>query len=329
MTLTRVFAIALLVLLASPATAIETSAKNVQTFVDRMVEEHGFDRAELLETLSRAERKDKILEAISRPAEGTLSWGEYRRIFLTEERIEAGVAFWQQHESELERISRSSGVPIEIIVGIIGVETYYGRITGSYRVLDALTTLAFYYPRRSAFFTRELEQFLLLVRSEALDATEPTGSYAGAMGRPQFMPSSYMAYAVDSTGDGKRDIWNNWSDVAGSIANYFLEHQWQPGDQVVAEATLSEDFEGPIAKPALKPSTTVAKLRERGVSFDTDLEDDDPGRLIELEGEGGAEHWVAFHNFFVITRYNRSVMYALAVHQLGLEVAHEVARNAG
>ena len=329
MTLTRVFSIALLVLLASPATAIETSAKNVQAFVDRMVEEHGFDRAELLETLGRAERKDKILEAISRPAEGTLSWGEYRRIFLTEERIEAGVAFWQEHESELERIAGSSGVPIEIIVGIIGVETYYGRITGSYRVLDALTTLAFHYPRRSAFFTRELEQFLLLVRSEALDATEPTGSYAGAMGRPQFMPSSYMAYAVDSTGDGKRDIWNNWSDVAGSIANYFLKHQWRPGDQVAAQATLGEDFEGPIARPALKPSTTVAKLRERGVSFDTDLEDDDPGRLIELEGDGGAEHWVGFHNFFVITRYNRSVMYALAVHQLGLEIAAEVANNAG
>jgi len=329
MTLTRVFAIALLVLLASPATAIETSAKNVQAFVDRMVEEHGFDRAELLETLSRAERKDKILEAISRPAEGTLSWGEYRKIFLTEERIEAGVAFWQQHESELKRIADSSGVPIEIIVGIIGVETYYGRITGNYRVLDALTTLAFYYPRRSAFFTRELEQFLLLVRSEALDATEPTGSYAGAMGRPQFMPSSYRAYAVDSTGDGKRDIWNNWSDVAGSIANYFLKHQWRPGDQVAAAATLTDGFEGPIAKPALKPSSTVAKLRARGVRFDTALEDDDPSRLFELEGENGAEHWVGFHNFFVITRYNRSVMYALAVHQLGLEIADEVAENAG
>jgi len=329
MTLTRVFSIALLVLLASPAKAIDTTASNVQAFVDRMVEEHGFDRTELLETLGRAERKDKILEAISRPAEGTLSWGEYRKIFLTEERIEAGAAFWRQHESELERIADSSGVPIEIIVGIIGVETYYGRITGSYRVLDALTTLAFYYPRRSAFFTRELEQFLLLVRSESLDATEPTGSYAGAMGRPQFMPSSYRAYAVDSTGDGKRDIWNNWSDVAGSIANYFLEHQWRPGDQVAAEATLSKDFEGPIPKPALKPSTTVAKLRERGVSFSTDLGDDDPGRLMELEGDRGAEHWVGFHNFFVITRYNRSVMYALAVHQLGLEVADEVARNAG
>ncbi|MEM8814972.1 MAG: lytic murein transglycosylase B [Pseudomonadota bacterium] len=327
MTVIRVLCTALLVLLASPSLAIDTSADNVQAFVDRMVSEHGFDRASLIATLGRAERKDKILEAISRPAEGTLSWGEYRGIFLTEERIEAGAAFWREQEDELTRIAEATGVPMEILVGIIGVETYFGRITGSYRVLDALATLAFHYPRRSAFFTRELEQFLLLVRSEELDATEPTGSYAGAMGRPQFMPSSYRAYAVDSTGDGKRDIWNDWEDVAGSIANYFLAHQWRPGDDVAARASLSEQFQGPVPKAALKPSSTVAELKQSGVEFTTGLEGDDATRLIELDGESGPEHWVGFHNFFVITRYNRSVMYALAVHQLGQDIADEVARG--
>ena len=214
------------------------------------------------------------------------------------------------------------------MVGIIGVETYFGRITGGHRVLDALATLAFHYPPRSKFFTGELEQFLLLVREENMPATDAFGSYAGAMGRPQFMPSSYRAYAIDSTGDGKRDIWNNWKDVAGSIANYFNAHGWTTGEEVVARATIGSRWSGPIPKNILKAEETVASLSEKGVMFTTSLPDESEGQLLTLQGADGFEHWVGFHNFFVITRYNHSVMYGLAVHQLGQEIALEVQASA-
>jgi membrane-bound lytic murein transglycosylase B len=333
MNLLRALGTALILFLTGPmvvatAMAMDTSADDVQSFIDRMVEEHGFERDALTATLASAERKQSILDAISRPAEKTLTWGEYRDIFMTKERIEAGAEFLRTHEKALNEIASETGVPIEILVGIIGVETYFGRITGNYRVLDALATLAFHYPPRSSFFTGELEEFLLLTRSEGLDASVPTGSYAGAMGRPQFMPSSYRAYAVDATGDGKRDIWNDWRDVAGSIANYFLAHKWRPGEDVVAQATLSERFAGPVPAAALKPDATVGSLSRDGVLFATGLPEDSATRLIELDGHDGPEYWVGFHNFFVITRYNRSVMYALAVHQLGAAIAGKAVTDA-
>ncbi len=324
----RALGIALLVFGTVPAFAVDTSADNVQAFIDQMVERHGFDRAALVATLDAAERKQSILDAISRPAEKTLTWGEYRDIFITDKRIAAGADFWREHEAALTAVADDTGVPMEILVGIIGVETYFGRITGNYRVLDALSTLAFHYPPRSPFFTKELEAFLLLTRAEGLEATVPTGSYAGAMGRPQFMPSSYRAYAVDSSGDGQRDIWNNWSDVAGSIANYFLKHRWQPGEDVAARATLTARFKGPVPKTTLKPSASVGELSDLGVMFATELPLDATSQLFELEGADGTEHWVGFHNFYVITRYNRSVMYALAVHQLGQAIAARVAADA-
>jgi membrane-bound lytic murein transglycosylase B len=314
----------------SPANAVDLDQPEVSSFIDMMVEKHDFDREELRDILATAEIKDKIIDLISRPAEKTKSWGEYREHFLTRERISAGADFWVEHEDLLVSISNDSGVPIEILVGIIGVETYFGRITGGHRVIDALSTLAFAYPPRSKFFRKELEQYLLLVREEGMQATEATGSYAGAMGRPQFMPSSYRAYAVDSTGDGKRDIWNNWTDVAGSIANYFLEHGWRPGEEVTVRASLGSAWQGEVPKPknTLKASSTIASLSRKGVMFVTELPADSAGELLTLEGNDGTEHWIGFHNFFVITRYNRSVMYALAVHQLGQEIAIEVAHSA-
>ena len=212
----RIFPAIALLLCGPLAFAIDTTRPDVQRFIDRMVENHSYDRHKLESVLAEAESKESILEAISRPAEKTLEWHEYRDIFLTRERIQAGTEFWKEHAEELQRISDETGVSREILVGIIGVETYFGRITGNYRVLDALATLAFDYPPRSRFFSGELEQFLLLVREEGMDATSATGSYAGAMGRPQFMPSSYRAYAVDSTKDGKRDIWTDWADVIGT-----------------------------------------------------------------------------------------------------------------
>jgi membrane-bound lytic murein transglycosylase B len=322
--------VALCVLSAANALAIDLDQPEVIAFVDSMVNQHDFDREELRDTLGAAEVKQSILDAIARPAEKTKSWAEYREIFITRERIEAGAEFWAENEDALRQVSESTGVPMEMLVGIIGVETYFGRITGSFRVLDALSTLAFSYPPRAKFFRRELEEYLLLVREEGMQATDATGSYAGAMGRPQFMPSSYRAYAVDATGDGKRDIWNNWTDVAGSIANYFLEHGWKPGEEVTAQASLGGSWQGPLPEPknTLKPSETVASLSRKGVMFVTSLPGDSKGELLTYEGADGLEHWVGFHNFFVITRYNRNVMYALAVHQLGQEIALEVSRSA-
>jgi membrane-bound lytic murein transglycosylase B len=292
-----------------------------------MVSEHEYNRDTLEDVLRQAEIQESILEAIARPAERTKEWHEYRDIFLTGARVKAGAAFWREHSEAISRISEETGVAPEILVGIIGVETYFGRNTGSFRVLDALATLAFEYPPRSSFFRGELEQFLLLVREEEMDAIDATGSYAGAMGRPQFMPSSYRAYAVDSSADGKRDIWTDWSDVIGSVANYFVRHGWRKDEQVVAQASLSNQWQGDLPENTLKPQETVTSLSHQGVLFATDLPGDQESQLLTLTGDDGTEHWVGFHNFFVITRYNRSVMYALAVHQLGQEIAIEVDRG--
>ena len=318
----------LLLVHAATASAIDVERADVRAFIDSMVAEHGYDEQNLVATLAAAESQPAILEAISRPAEKTLTWPKYRAIFMTDERIAAGVAFWHEHADALQRISERTGVPPEILVGVIGVETYFGRITGKYRVLDALATLAFDYPPRSSFFTRELAQFLLLVREEDMEATAATGSYAGAMGAPQFMPSSFRAYAVDASDDGKRDIWNDWQDVIGSVANYFVEHGWKQGLPVAARATLGGLWNGPLPENSLKATETIRSLSEKGVVFATDLAGDQAGQLVTLEGGSDTEHWVGFHNFFVITRYNHSVMYAMAVHQLGQEIAVERGRRA-
>ena len=310
---------------------VDVTRPNVAAFIDEMVAEHDFERDALAALLGKAEIKQSIIEKISKPAEKKLSWAEYRKIFMTKERVAAGTTFWLENRDMLERIEKETGVSVEMIVGIIGVETYYGRITGKDRVLDALATLAFDYPPRAKFFRKELVEFLILTREEQIDATEPLGSYAGAMGRPQFMPSSFRAYADDATGDGKRDIWNNWADVAGSVANYFIRHGWRSDEEVTAQATLGSTWKGPLPDPenTLKARDTVESLSKKGVLFATDLCADSKGELLTYEGPDGLEHWVGFHNFFVITKYNRSVMYALAAHQLGQEIAQRVASSAG
>ena len=331
MKIARVFVhIALVVLLicsGQKALAIDIGRPEVKQFINSMVSKHHYSRRALKRVLREAKSQESILEAISKPAEKTKPWDEYRAIFLTEQRITAGAEFWREHEAELKRISVETGVPCEILVGIIGVETYFGRITGSYRVLDALATLAFDYPPRSKFFKRELEEFFLLVREESIEASGATGSYAGAMGAPQFMPSSFRAYAVDGSSDGKRDIWTDWSDVIGSVANYFVAHGWQQSGEVVTRATLGIGWQGKQPDNSLKPAETVSSLSRKGVLFATDLPNDHKSQLLLLNGPDGDEYWVGFHNFFVITRYNRSVMYALAVHQLGQEIAIEINRR--
>lgn len=314
--------------MAHAANALDVDRGDVQQFIDAMVEKHNYDRDDLVAALKQAQSQESILTAISKPAERTLTWPEYRNIFLTPERIKAGADFWRKHEGYLRRISEETGVSCEILVGIIGVETYFGRITGKHRVLDALATLAFDYPPRSKFFMRELEEFLLLVREEGLEATAAMGSYAGAMGAPQFMPSSFRAYAVDSNDDGRRDIWDDWQDVIGSVANYFVAHGWLPEKSVVAQASLGTGWNGDLPANTLTPTETVDSLSKQGVVFAASLPGDHTSQLLTLSGPDGDEHWVGFHNFFVITRYNRSVMYALAVHQLGQEIALEIERSA-
>jgi len=300
---------------------------NIRVFINNMVNKHGFKEEYLIDVLKKAESKESILEAISRPAERTLTWNQYRDIFIKKERINAGVEFWVDHIDILKKISDKTGVDIEIMLGIIGVETYFGRITGGYRVIDALSTLAFDYPKRSPFFTRELESFLLIVREEEMDPFDATGSYAGAMGSPQFMPSSYRAYAIDSDGDGRRDIWNNWEDVIGSVANYLVVHGWQRGNQIIVPALLAEASKEIEIKNGLKATESIESLLSKGVIFKTIMNGDHPAELLKLEQKNYSDYWVAMHNFFVITKYNHSIMYGLAVHQLGQDIAEQFKKS--
>ncbi|MCB1876082.1 MAG: lytic murein transglycosylase B [Chromatiales bacterium] len=292
-----------------------------------MVDTHGFDREKLQNTLAGAELRQDILDLIARPAEGK-PWHEYRQIFLDSARIDRGVDFWNSNAKSLEVAADRYGVPPEIIVAILGVETRYGGYKGRHRVLDALATLAFAYPKRSTFFTKELEQFLLLTREEGMDPAEPIGSYAGAMGTPQFMPSSFRSYAVDFDGDGKRDIWSDAKDTVGSVANYFQRHGWRRGEPIVAAAQVDGDLYQRVVNKGRKPQMNLADLKAAGVKIDKHWDDGLPATLMELDGVEGPEHWVGLYNFYVITRYNHSVLYALAVYQLSQEIAAERQRRA-
>ena len=278
------------------------------------VAERGVDRDWLQSALSEATRQESILKAISRPAEKSKPWSEYQDIFLTDRRAKEGIEFWRENRETLDRVSQDTGVPSEVIVAIIGVETYYGRITGGYRVIDALSTLAFDYPRRSPFFTKELEVFLELAYQSGLPLAELKGSYAGAMGLGQFMPSSYRAYAKDYEGDGVIDIWTNPNDAIMSVANYFVAHGWRPGGEVITRATFSGD--PTLFDVGLKPKLRIDALADKGLKPVTYQSSDQLATPIRFDGKSGEEHWLGLHNFYVITRYNHSAMYAMAVHQL-------------
>jgi len=302
----------------------------VAAFVDEMVKRHGLDREVLESAFERVERKPAILEAIARPAERTLSWAEYREIFLDRARIEQGAAFWRRHAETLERAERVYGVSPAVIVAILGVETRYGSHRGSYRVLDALATLAFDYPPRAEFFRRELESFLLLAREEGRPLTEPLGSYAGAMGYGQFMPSSYRAYAVDFDGDGRRDIWENPVDAVGSVAHYLARHGWERAGEIARRVNVSGARIEGLIDTGLKPELRVGTLRERGVRGLEGLPPEAAATLMALEARGGEEHWLGLENFYVITRYNHSRLYGMAVRDLATAVrAHREGRVAG
>jgi membrane-bound lytic murein transglycosylase B len=309
------------------ATADYTARADVRAYIAELTRDHDFASADLQALLARAERKQSILDAISRPAERVLKWHEYRKLFVGEPRISQGVEFWSTNAGALERAQMRYGVAPEFVVAIIGVETRYGRITGDYRVIDALMTLGFDYPPRADFFRRELTEFLLLAREEGIDATTQKGSYAGAMGYGQFIPSSFRAYAVDFDADGHRDIWNNTSDAIGSVANYFARHGWVAGGPVAVRASLAGGATvDKLVNDSLELDHTVGGLAGLGIRT-AGLPADAAAELFVLEGAAGQEYWVGLNNFYVITRYNRSRMYALAVHQLAQEIRRR--REAG
>ena len=288
----------------------------VDAFIDKMVTEHDFERAEVTHILNQAHRRQDIIDKISRPAERTLNWGQYRKIFLTEKRTNQGAEFWLRNRLALNLAEEKYGVPPQMIVAIIGVETFYGRIAGKDKVLDALYTLAFHYPKRSKFFTGELESYLLLTREEKMDPANPKGSYAGAMGLGQFMPSSYLNYAVDFDGDGKRDIWNNETDAIGSVANYFARHGWKKGEPVTRQVAGVKAKHQEFIEAGMKPSISISELRKAHIDTGSDLPGSMLSSLIELETEAGKEFWLGLPNFYAITRYNHSNMYAMAAYQL-------------
>ena len=310
-------------LLSTWASAINVEREDVQQFIADMATNEQFDPDEVQAVLSRGEVQQSILDAMNRPAEKVKPWHEYRKIFITPERIKAGTKFYAEHQDTLLRIEKETGVPPAMVLGIIGVESYYGRITGKHRVVDALVTLGFDYPPRSKFFRSELGNAFLLSREENLDIETLLGSYAGAIGPPQFIPSSYRAYAVDGDGDGKRDLINSWEDILASVANYFAEHKWQANKPVAARATISEETGEVLFNDSLKPLSTVGALSAAGIFFPSELDDAATADIWQLEGETGPEYWVGFDNLYVITRYNRSIMYGLAAWELGTSVVQE------
>ena len=289
---------------------------DVQAFIREMQSKHGFNAAQLQNTFRRAQTQPSILAAMSRPAEAK-PWYAYRALFLTPKRIQGGAQFWKQHAAALARAEQTYGVPAQIIVAIIGVETQYGGNMGKYRVFEALATLAFGYPRRANFFRKELENYLLLARAEGIDPLSVRGSYAGAMGFGQFMPSSFRSYAVDFDGDQHRDIWSNPTDAIGSVANYFKKNGWRTGEPVAVPATVTGSrYAALISERLTPPQHSVAYLRSQGVTPQRPVNAAQKAMLLKFAGESGAEYWLGFDNFYAITRYNRSQLYALAVYQL-------------
>ncbi len=307
--------------------------KAAQVFVQDMAEKHGFKRAYVEDALKEAQYKSRIIELMNQPYEKK-TWDVYRAIFLTPERVEGGIKFWHDNQESLARAEKKFGVPASVIVAILGVETRYGEKQGTYRVLDALTTLAFYYPKRSAYFKRELEQYLLLCKEHKVPVTEYVGSYAGAIGQPQFMPSSYRQYAVDfkKAGDNSHpDLVRENKDVIASIANYFKRHGWKSGEDVVEPAVVKGDAYEKLKTNGRRANYSYKKLVRAGVKPAEPVKNP-PSRagLIELQLKGdGHVYWMAFHNFYVIMRYNISPQYALVVHLLSKQLQEQYeAKNA-
>ncbi|MCK5871986.1 MAG: lytic murein transglycosylase B [Methylococcales bacterium] len=304
-------------IISSNSVAKINQTPEVDRFINMMRTEHDFKPENLTALFQKVDTKQSILKAISRPAEKRMEWHQYRKIFLTKKRIAGGVKFWKKHQQVLENVEKKYGVPWQIIVAIIGVETQYGGNTGSYRVIDALSTLAFSYPKRSTFFTKELKHFLLLCREEKMNPLKPKGSYAGAMGLPQFMPSSYRNYAADYENDHIRNIWTNPADAIASVGHYLLKYGWQKNEAIAYKVTVTGNNYTKALFDDLKPQSTVAQLQALNIDIPPNIPPQALAKLLEYQQVSAPEFWVGLTNFYVITRYNHSQMYALAVYQLG------------
>ena len=325
---------AVMMLAAKPVIAADLNSVEIQRLVDEMVAEHGFAEDSLSALFGQAKYLGRVVEAMSRPAEKAKPWYEYRKHFISQARINAGVKFWGKYTDALARAEAQYGVAPEIIVGIIGVETSYGSFTGKDRVIDALATLAFHYPEnrsnreaRMAFFRSQLKDLLLLAREQSIDPLSLTGSYAGAMGIPQFMPESYRKYAIDFNQDQRADIWKDPVDAIGSVANYLaVNGGWQRGKQVVVPANLGDADPKKLVSKNAKLSKTVGQLRAAGVQV-FNVDNDELGALITLQGASETEYWLAMQNFRAIMKYNPRTKYAMAVYQLAHDVANEWRRR--
>ncbi len=316
---TIVFLLSALLALSACATSQEKITVTQKEFAEQMADRHGFDAAAINAWLDKAQHRDSIIEAMTRPAEGK-PWHLYRKIFVTDKRISGGVAFVNTNRELLQRAYDEHGVDPYVIAAIIGVETGYGANTGSYPVIDALKTLSFGYPKRADFFRKQLEEFFLMAREENLDPMQPKGSYAGAMGMPQFIPSSFRSYAIDFDADGKRNLWDNHADIIGSVANYFAVHGWQKDQAVARLLTAKPEGLQPGRRSGQKPDISPEQLKNAGITLAGNGENIGNTSIIELQQEKIAEYWLGFNNFYVITRYNHSNLYAMAVYQLSEEI---------
>lgn len=298
--------------------------QDVEAFIDRMAKKGLYSEAELIELFSTVKKQSHLFKNMNRPAE-KMHWYKYRPIFITKKRIQRGVDFYQKHKDLIDAISQKYQVPAEIMVAIVGVETFYGRIKGKAPVLDTLTTFAFDYPKRSKFFISELEHFLSLGKEHHIDIKSATGSYAGAMGVPQFISSSYRSYAVDHDGDGKTDLWDSPADILASVANYFKRHGWKPGEAITYPLLVSNKAQADTFSTRLKPSYEYQDLVRKGLKVDAlKIAAKTPVSLISLKQKNKTDYWVGLNNFYVITRYNHSPLYAMAVFQLSEAIKKKI-----
>lgn len=322
-TTVRVLMSVVLCVSAAPARAQQVLAPEIEAFIAEMAEKHQFKAGALRRLFAQAQPRPEVLRAISTPIT-TLSWPEFRGRFVDAARINGGIRFWREHAATLEKASREFGVPEEIIVATIGVETLYGRNTGTHRVLEALAMLAFQYPPRAVLFRSELEEFLLLARESGFDAMAIRGSYAGAMGIPQFLPSSYRRYAVDFNGDGRRDLLKTPADAIGSVANYYKSFGWRSGEGIIVPVDVNPGNAQPLLDIGILPQLSVRELRRFGVVPAAPVDEGAKAALLTAEAESGPLYWLGLNNFYVITRYNRSVNYALVVNELARELRARV-----
>lgn len=298
-----------------PPAIVAAQNPAIEQFIREMELDHGLDAERLRGLFTRAVISKQVLAAISRPAEAK-PWHEYRRIFVTPERSREGVSFWRRNAPALARAEQRYGIAPEVVVAIIGVETFYGRHRGKYRVMDALSTLAFHYPKRAKFFRAELKQFLLLTREQGMDPLALLGSYAGAMGMPQFISSSFRNFAVDFSGDGRIDIWNDAADAIGSVANYLSRHGWERGWPVAVRTKVNGPGYRYLIDGSLKPGVRLSQVKRSGLTPEIPVAGDPLVTLVDLDLGGRSEYWLGLNNFYAITRYNHSALYAMAVHQL-------------